>query len=190
MDFFKDFKVSKPEFNLLPTGEHVVRIIRMEETDSFSQFNGEAKLKLPAWKDATPQLAITVVAAEEDKSGGLTHRFNGRGYVRYDDLSDKQKKSGDYEDHDGYACTLNEDGLLVRIISEENTKSCANILNQFAAAVGIKEGTSLEKGLSKAIADQSQLRTTIINEPYEGRDQLRLTRFKGITAKIGANFED
>jgi hypothetical protein len=191
MDFFKDFKVSKPEFNLLPAGEHVVRMIRAEEVTSFQQFNGDEKIKLPDWKDATPQLAVTVVAAEEGKSGGLTHRFNGRGYVKMSELSKEQRESGTYEDHEGYACSLNDDGLLVREVSEQHTKECANIINQFAGALGIKENTKLGKGIAQAIADQVKFRVTVVNKPHNGKDQLRLERFKAITAvTVKADFED
>jgi hypothetical protein len=191
LDFFAGFKVSKPEFNLLPAGEHVVRIIRAEEVTSFQQFNGDEKVKLPAWKDATPQLAITVVAAEEGKSGGLTHRFNGRGYVKMTELSAEQRKSGDYEEHEGYACSLNDDDILVREVSEQHTKECANIINQFANSLGIKEGAKLGKALVAAIADQTKFRTTVVNKPYEGKDQLRLERFKAMSAAtVKANFED
>ena len=191
MDFFKDFKVSKPEFNLLPAGEHVVRMIRAEEVTSFQQFSGDEKINLPAWKDATPQLAITVVAAEEGKSGGLTHRFNGRGYTKMNELSKEQRDSGEYEDHEGYACSLNEDNMLVREVSEQHTKECANIINQFANALGIKEGTKLGKALTNAIANQTKFRVTVVNKPYQGKDQLRLERFKAVTAEtVKADFEE
>lgn len=191
MDFFKDFKVSKPEFNLLPAGEHVVRMIRAEEVTSFQQFSGDEKINLPAWKDATPQLAITVVSAEEGKSGGLTHRFNGRGYTKMNELSKEQRDSGEYEDHEGYACSLNEDNLLVREVSEQHTKECANIINQFANALGIKEGTKLGKALANAIANQTKFRVTVVNKPYQGKDQLRLERFKAYTAEtVKADFEE
>lgn len=191
LDFFAGFKVSKPEFNLLPAGEHVVRMIRAEEVTSFQQFSGDEKVKLPEWKDATPQLAITVVAAEEGKSGGLTHRFNGRGYVKMSELSADQRKSGDYEDKEGYACSLNDDGILVREVSEQHTKECANIINQFANSLGIKEGAKLGKALAVAIADQTKFRTTVVNKPYQGKDQLRLERFKAISAvPVKADFED
>ena len=191
MDFFKDFKVSKPEFNLLPAGEHVVRMIRAEEVTSFQQFSGDEKINLPAWKDATPQLAITVVSAEEGKSGGLTHRFNGRGYLKMSELSKEQRDSGEYEDHEGYACSLNEDNMLVREVSEQHTKECANIINQFANALGIKEGTKLGKALANAIANQTKFRVTVVNKPYQGKDQLRLERFKAVTAEtVKADFEE
>ena len=191
LDFFAGFKVSKPEFNLLPAGEHVVRMIRAEEVTSFQQFSGDEKLKLPDWKDATPQLAITVVAAEEGKSGGLTHRFNGRGYTKMSELSQEQRASGDYEDHMGYACSLNDDGILVREASDQHTKECANIINQFANALGIKEGTKLGKALAAAIANQTKFRVTVVNKPFEGKDQLRLERFKAMSLEtVKADFED
>lgn len=196
MDFFNDFKVSKPEFNLLPVGEHVVRLIRAEQVTSFQQFSGDEKIKLPEWKDATPQLAVTVVAAEEGKSGGLTHRFNGRGYVKMSELSKEQRESGNYEDKEGYACSLNEDGLLVREMSEQHTKECANIINQFAIALGatdaqIKKGLTLGKLLPQAIADQVKFRVTVVNKPHLGRDQFRLERFKVMSAvTVKADFED
>lgn len=191
LDFFAGFKVSKPEFNLLPVGEHIVRLIRAEEVTSFQQFNGDEKIKLPEWKDATPQLAVTVVAAEEGKSGGLTHRFNGRGYVKMSELSKEQRESGNYEDKQGYACSLNEDNLLVREVSDVHTKECANIINQFANALGMKEGQKLGKALNQAIADQVKFRVTVVNKPHEGKDQLRLERFKAVNAvPVKADFED
>lgn len=179
-DFFKSLQVERPEFNLLPVGEHVVRIIRAEETNSFSQFNGEAKKKDFGWKDATPQLAITVVAAEEGKSGGLTHRLNGLGYLKYSELNDKQRESGQFEDIGGYACQLNEDGDIVRTMSEQHTKQCKNIINQFAASLGAREGENLGDVLTRAIAEQVKFRVTIVNDEYDGREQLRLSRFKAI----------
>lgn len=183
-DFFMNKKVEKPLFNLLPTGEHLVRLIRAEETNSFAQFNGEAKSNLPEWKDATPQLAVTVVAAEAGKSGGLTHRLNGRGYIKYDELSDEQKASGEYEDINGYACSLNEDGLMVREESAAHTKECSNILNQFAAAIGAKEGETLGEAITRAIAKQVQFKVTVINDPYEGKEQLRMQRFKAVAQTV------
>lgn len=184
MDFFLSKKVERPQFNLLAAGEHLVRVIRAEETDSFSQFNGEAKAILPAWKDACPQLAVTYVAAEQGKSGGITHRFNGLSYVKWNQLSDAQKESGEYEEHGGYACTINEDGLLVREVSPEGVKACDNILNQFASAIKAKEGENLGDAIQRAIAEQTVLRITVVNDEYEGKEQLRVQRFKAVAAAV------
>ena len=190
-DFFKDFRVSKPEFNLLPIGEHVVKMIRAETVTSFQQFSGDEKDELPPWKDATPQLAITIVTAEEGKSGGLTHRFNGRGYVKMDELTAEQVASGNYEDQNGYACSLNDDDLLVREVSEKHTKECANIINQFAAAIGAKEKEKLGTVLARALAEGTLFRVNVVNKPHKGKDQLRLSRFKVMSAAtVDADFTE
>lgn len=181
MNYFTNFKVSKPEFNLLSVGEHIVRLIRYEESNSFIDFGGKVKEKQFEWRDATPTLLITVVAAENGKSGGLTHAMNGMGYVRFDELSDKNKASGEYEDKGGYACTLNEEGQLVRIMCPERTKKAHNMLNQLASALGAETDESLQDVLERAVADQVKFKVTVVNDEYDGREQLRLTRFKAVT---------
>ena len=183
-DFFKSMDVERPEFNLLSPGDHIVRLIRYEETDSFTKYSGDPKGKDFGWADPTPQLAVTFVAAESGKSGGITHRCNGLGYVKHDELSDEQRSSGDYEEIGGYACTANEDGEIVRIVSPEAAKACKNILNQLASALGGKEGDNFGEVLDNAIANQTKLTITVINDPYEGKDQLRVTRFKAVAATV------
>lgn len=190
-DFFKKFKVRKPEFALLAVGEQIVRLLRIEEMNSFQQYNGQPKDELPEWQNATPQLAVTVVAAEEGKNGGLTHRFNGCGFDKYDELTEKQIKSGKYVNVGGYACYKDGDGDLVRQESEENTKACENIMNQFAAALQIEEDSDLYEGLEQAIADQTPFRVTVTNDPYDGKDQLRLNRFRSVAkVAVADDFED
>lgn len=181
MNYFSDFRVSKPEFNLLPVGEHIVRLHRYEESDSFHQFNGERKQKVFGWEDPTPVLLVTVVA--ENGSGSLTHPLNGLGYVKYSELSDKQKASGEYQDVGGYACVL-QDGHVVRVVSEEATKRAMNILNEFANSIGATEGDSLSDVLERAVYERIPFKVTVVNDEYDGREQLRLTRFKKITSVI------
>lgn len=191
MDFFKSLKVTKPEFQLLAEGEHVVRLLRIETMTSFLQYNGQPKDELPEWQNATPQLACTVVAAEEGKSGGMTHRLNGAGYAKYDELSEKEIKSGKYEDVKGYACYKDNEGDLVRLESDERTDACKNIMMQFAAALQLEEGTNVIESLQEAIQAQTTFRVTVVNDPYEGKDQYRLSRFRSlavVTAKD--DFED
>lgn len=190
MDFFKDFKVSKPEFALLPEGEQQVRLLRVEVLNSFQQYNGQPKESLPQWANATPQLAITVVASAEGKNGGLTHRFNGCGYRKYDELTEKELKSGKYINVEGYACYKDADDDIVREEDTDRTQSCANILNQFASAMQIEEGSDLMPALEEAIQDQVSFRVTVTNDPYEGKDQLRLTRFRSMAVTTaGTDFE-
>lgn len=188
--YWDDFVTSKPEFNLLKVGEHLLRVIRVEKLNSFQQYNGKPKENLPDYANACPQMAVTVVTAEEGKSGGMTFRLNRVGFVKFDELSDKGKK--EHEEIDGWACYKDEDGDIVRRIAPERTKSCENIMNQFASALQIPEGTKFSEGIEGAIENQIVFRGTVVNEPYEGRDQLRLTRFRAVTVEVPAeaDFED
>jgi hypothetical protein len=181
MDFFKKFKVEKPTFQLLPEGEHLVRLTSVSAITSFDQYNGEKKDKMPEWGNATPQLAITVVSAEDGKSGGITHRLNGCGYVKFDDLSEKEIKSGKYESIEGFACK-EVAGVIVRIESEKNTQACANIINGFAASLKIPEGENLMDGIKKAIAEKTAFMVTVSIEDYDGKDQYRISKFKAAEA--------
>lgn len=190
-DFFKSFKTSKPAFLQLVEGEHVVRLSHIELLNSFQQYNGQPKDELPEWANATPQLAVTVVSAEDGKSGGLTHRFNGCGYRKFDDLSDKEIKSGKYEDIGGYACYTDQDGDRVREEDAEKTAACESIINQFANALGIVEGSDLMESLEQANMEQVKFRITVVNDEYQGKDQLRLTRPRAVKADVVADsFED
>lgn len=190
MEFFKSFKVSEPAFMVLEAGKHIVRLVKYEETNSFTKLSGEVKDTLPEWTDHCPQLAITVVTTEKGKTGGLTHRFNGLGYLKFSELTEDQIESGEYTDIKGYACIIDEDNKLVRVPSEEHTKECNNILNQFAAALKIAVKTKLEKGLDEAIANKVDFEITVVNEPYEGKDQLRISRFKPAKVTVKADLDD
>ena len=167
-----------------------MRIIRATVLNSLQQYNGQPKDELPAWANATPQLAITVVAAEDGKSGGLTHRFNGCGYRKYDELSEKELKSGNYEAIEGYACYKDKEGDIVREESEDNTKACENILNQFAMAMQIPEGSDLMESIEEAIQNKTTVRATVVNEPYLEKDQFRLNRFRAMTGEAVAATDD
>lgn len=188
-DFFKKFKVAKPAFQVLSEGEHVVRATKFAVTDSFMQYNGTQKDELPEWANATPQLAITVV--DVNGKGGLTHRLNGCGFVKFDDLTSEQLESGNYTEINGYACYEDKDGDTVRLECPDKTEACANIMNQFATALGIAEGTNIIKGLERAIEDKYEMRVTVVNDSYEGKDQYRLSKFKAVALETAEQtFED
>lgn len=199
--FFGGVTVEAPEFKLLDAGEQLVRLVNHEELDSFTQYSGEPKPETKEYEVPTPQLAITVVAAEPGKSGGLTHRFNGQGYVKYDELTDEQKQDEAYLNIDGYAACLHsydektdtyvpdpENGtLMARIVDEKRTRDCKNILMQFCSAAQLKQDANLFDELSRIESDPEA--TFIVNvtvEEYNGKDQYRLSGFKKASAKIEA----
>lgn len=190
-EIIQNFQTSKPEFNLLSEGEHNVRLIRYKVLDSFTQYSDEPKANEKPWSNPCPQLAITVVSSEEGKSGGLTHRLNFEGYPRFSELSDKQQKSGEFIDLEGYACTKDKQGNVIRPTDPDRTQSCANIVNQFAMALSVDEGANLLDALDSAIQDKVSMRVTVTNEPWDGKDQLRLNRFRQVAqAPVEADFED
>ena len=203
MSFLKNKKVGDVQFKKLDIGAAIVRLLNAEETNSFQQYNGTPKEADKPWRDATPQVAITIVSAEPGKTGGMTHRFNLLGYIRYDELSDEQKleknkaKELVYENLDGYACTVSEDGEMVRIVDDAKSAICDNILNQFAHAIGMSKDEEFidEDGklFANAIAEQTKFIVTVVNKPYHGKDLLRLgSSFKAYkeVAAVNAGFDE
>lgn len=197
-DFFAQMIVVPNEFQNLPEGEINVRMVRYQITDSKKNYDGSDKDKETPWADVTPQIAITVVSATKGISGGLTHRFNGLGFTKFEELTSAQlekgralsnKKMAKYENHEGYACYKNEKGQLVREVSAKHSESCKNILNQFASSLQIPEGTALLEGLDAAVENGTSFKITVKEEQYEGKTQYRLTNPRAIKA-VAAAFED
>jgi hypothetical protein len=192
MGFFKEKSVIKPEFQVLPEGEHIVRLTRAEEVDSFTQFSGEEKPELPEWVNATDQLAYTVVSAEEGKVGSLTDRLNGQGWKKMKDLTEKERKSGKFESIDGWAC-VRKNNKLYRVEDPEKTQICDNIAMQFASALGIEESEvegAFGQGIEDAIEGKVTFRVTVKTENYAGKDQYRITRFKSVAQVVVDEFDD
>ena len=176
---FKNYSSSTPEFQQIgEVTRHSFRLSAFKLLDSFQNYDGSDKEELPVWEDPVPQLAVVAVSTEG--KGGITHRFNGCGYVKFDDLSKKDVESGKFEDVKGYAVT-EKDGHKVRKEDPVKTQSCLNILNQFYSALGMKEGSSIDD-LNRAIEDGYTFMADVVNDPYDGRDQFRLTRFRKASA--------
>ena len=199
--FFSNVVVETPELQLLPAGKNIVRLFRHEELDSFTQYSGEPKAQEKDYDIPTPQLAITVVSAEDGKSGGLTHRFNGLGYVKADELTEEQKKDERYSEVDGFACCmhaydeksgqyvvdLEKGDVLGRIVDTKRTQSCKNIMMQFARSAGLVEEQGFLNELDRIEADpDATFEVTVSVEEYNGKDQYRLTNFKPVSADIEA----
>jgi hypothetical protein len=188
MTKLSNYKSKTPEFQKLPEGENEVRLVSYKPTDSFHNYDGTLKDVLPAYTNPCEQLALTFVSTKG--AGGMTHRINMEGYPRYSELSDEEIKSGKFTDVNGYACSVNKkSGKLERTPDKNRTAVCENILDQFFGAIGLPEGSGIDD-LDIAIAEKTPLMVMVVNEPYEDKDQLRISRFKKAQSAVAIETED
>jgi hypothetical protein len=178
MSKLSNYTSKAPEFMKLSEGNHEVCLVSYKETDSFHNYDGSMKAELPEFSNPCEQLVITVVAIKG--AGGLTHRLNLEGYVRFSELTTKEIQSGKFSDVAGFACAIDQKTKkLVRIPDENKTKTCMNIVDQFFASTGLEVGSSLSD-LDTAIAEKMPLSITVVNDPFDGADQLRIKSFRKV----------
>lgn len=176
MNKLSNYTSKAPEFMKLPEGNSDVRLVSYHPTDSFHNYDGTLKEALPQYTNPCEQLAITVVAISG--KGVLTHRLNTEGYAKFSELSDAEVKSNKFTDVNGYTCAVNpKTKQLERLVDANKTATCTNILDQFMSSTGLPAGSSIND-LDKVIASKSVFSVTVVNEPFEGSDQLRISRFK------------
>lgn len=108
-------------------------------------------------KDLTPQLKVTFVNSDDRK---FTSWYNLKGFRKYDDLSEKEKKSNKFKaDNNGYAIDVK---TLIRLENAENTEAAQSIVGRIAVDCGIEEGEEFEssdlvgKELGIVIAENEQ----------------------------------
>lgn len=169
------YKSKAPEFHKLSAGEHSVRLVSYKATDSFHNYDGTVKSNLPQYANPTEQLVITVMGTSGQ--GGLTHRINMEGFVRYSDLTEKEVKSGKFVEIEGYACAKNSQGQLCRLTDESRTKTCEGILDQFMNATGLPEGSGIDD-LDTVIATKAEFNVKVAVELYDDKEQFRIVGFK------------
>lgn len=184
MGRLSNYKSKAPEFQKLSEGTFSVRLVAVKETDSAHNYDGTLKENLPEYVDVTEQLAITVVSTEG--KGGLTHRLNAEGYVKFADLTDEEIKSKKFTAVGDYACAKNKSGKLERIPDDKRTASCDNIMDQFMAATGLPEGSGIED-LDLAIQNKNEFQVVVINDEYDGKDQFRIKLFKKAAVAVTTN---
>jgi hypothetical protein len=177
-NFFSSFQVAKPELTLMQAGDHVSRISSVRMTDADHQLDGVPKKEQKPWVDVHHQMAVTFASVKG--AGLITNRFNSKGFERYDELTDEQRASGKFENVEGFACRKNKQGQLERCESVSRTTECINILNKFAAALGIAEGESLMDGIQRAIAEKRELVVLVKADVYKDKDQLVVKGFKKV----------
>lgn len=179
-------KTAEPKFLNLGEGDHRVRITTVKFTDSFTQFSGEPKEQEHGYADATPQWVIKMQSTEG--KGSMFHRLNKLGYVRFEDLSEKDQQSGEYTNVEGYACTENKSGKLVRMVDEQRTQGANNIIDGLGHALGLT-GLEEHEALEKAWDEGIEFGIRVVNEPYDGKDQMKVKNFFPVSSDASVEEE-
>ena len=155
-------KSRKSAINTLNEGTHDVRIINMVETDDQHRtFDGDAVSK-EEWIDPCPQVASVF----GNKDGVYTHRFNCKGYKRFDELSAKDQKLCYAAGDEGYAVIAK---TSCRIEDPDRTDKCFRFLDDMCARTGLPEGSEYAALTGKDI--------TIVIAPNDNGN-LRVTKTK------------
>lgn len=189
MGKLESYKSKAPEFQKLPAGDHTVRLVSYKATDSFHNYDGTIKENLPEYKNATEQLVITVVSTEG--KGGITHRLNLDGYLRYSQLTKKEVESGKFIEIDDFACAKDpKTGIVVRLSDEARSKTCEGILDQFMGALQMPVGSAIED-LDIAIANKVEFVVKVTKDEYKDKDQYRIGGFrkKAVSVPAGGDLE-
>ncbi len=172
----------------LPAGNHVVSIVDWRVLHSRIEWNGDPKAKLPEFSDSTPQLGVMF----RGKEGIAFHRFNIWGFARFDELTDEQQGSDKFAKvvfgETVYACKVQGDGQLVRIRDKKRCADAESIIDQFMASVG-KTGVSIGDAMADLVASEHELTITVEDDEYNGKDQLKVTRFNKAVATVEADGE-
>lgn len=186
---FGNFKSEKPSFTQLPEGKLSLKLVAVILLNSFLNHDGTEKPadKRKGWADPTPQLAITVISNDPLIKGGMTHRLNGLGYKTYDSLTKKQLESGKFQNIEGYACQVDKDKNIVRIVDEAKTEQCKNILNELFGALGLEEGSGVTE-LVAAAKVQTPFVATVVKDIYNEKENYKLTKYRKMRVAISEDF--
>lgn len=178
-DSFKRGEV-KRDYQLLDNGQHVVSITEIEMSDDrhVGARDGREKAadKLPPWKDVLRQLIVQFVQKDENGKiiGTIRHRYNERGFVRFDELPEDQREGHFAAGEEGYA--VNEKTGM-RIEDPVRTAQCENILNELLAAARVPVGGHFTDAIGKT------LKITVYRENYNGKE---VPKVKAPTAIVEA----
>ncbi len=173
---FKGYKSAKPTSTVLAIGTHIVTLVKIFMIDSFTNINGSAKDD-SVWNEPTPQLAVQL---GNDK-GVITSRLNGVGYVHTDAMDPEEMKTLELVDVEGYAAKDLGDGKFQRVVSEDNTEACSNILNRFFHACSVPEGSTIEQLMVMAKDNKIQLEIEVEANEWDGKTRSEVKSFKPVT---------
>ncbi len=136
--------------NYLPVGTHEVSIASIEDAvtnpPTVDDINADGDVvKVPLWNDVASQIKVTFDAIEGD--GKHIEWYNTKGYKRYSELTEGQKKSNAYASR-SFAGSSEDYAILkstnMRIEDEERTAKCLEIIGELAYICGAESGEELE----------------------------------------------
>lgn len=151
---------------LLAAGEHNVSIASVRLTDPTKRTRRKEEYAFP--EDPTPQAEFVF----KNEEGQFTEWMNLRGYKRFDELSENEKKSGKYISRNDFAVVK---ATGKRVVSDEKTATARSIVSKLGWACGMEPGT--EFGLDDLIDREL---TIIIGPSQDRADQLRVKAVKPV----------
>lgn len=176
MSIFSNYKSQAPQFQQVPEGVHTFNLVQvLFDLDSHHNWDGSEKDDTPSYQPC-PQIGVLLKC---DK-GVIPYRFNGETYLKWKDLTEKQRNSGKYEELNGFAIVA-KTGLREPLDDDHETSQKARaIFDDFVRALGYPEGSGLEV-LERAIEEKVQFQAKVSIRKEEGfNDQLKVGSWKAI----------
>lgn len=168
----------------LEAGNHEVTIAEWKIMHSRIKWDGSEKTNLPPFVDPTAQLGIMF----RDSEGNVGwHRFNVWGYKRWEDLSDVQQKSGDFEKvtfgAQVYACKQTAKGL-VRQKDTKRTNGAQSFIDQFMSACG-HTGETVGDALPVIMDNKEAFIVNLEDDEYDGDVSVKVAGFNKVKELVG-----
>jgi hypothetical protein len=197
---FGNFVSSAHVSKELGIGSWNVRILSVEETDSFHNNDGSKKAAkdMPMWNDPTPQFQIKFM--EPLRKEFHTGRLQQAAFRKSNTITKAELKAGLLEVvgeyiidkatkirlRDGEFIT-DDDGNVAIEPADSGLAKCASIISEFLKAAGAEEGTN---DINPAIAAGTLLTITIVNKEYQSKDHYRISSYKKYTAPVTGYVDD
>ena len=170
-----------PEFKSLKEGDHICKLTQLQMVNSRENRDGTPKANQPEYVDSFPQIFFRAAALNGD--GSVVGRINLAAFTKYNDLSDVQKESGDYQNINGYACHVNKQGNLVRISSKKGMEGVRSINNSIAHALG-QTGQEIAVALDSAMESNTPVGLKLTIDVYDDKEHINVAQWFPATAQI------
>lgn len=182
-NFLNSFVPEKVTAQTMPIGSHDVIVKQaVEVTDHDANLSGAQKENY-RFSDFHDQIAVTFI--RKDKQPGIiTHRYNTKGWVRYDELSPADRKSFKRDEEKGYAINK-KTGM--RVEDDKRTADCNNILNQFLNKLSKNGKPIIDDLIAVGHLDLDMLtgaecNITVSEEKYGEKTRAKVTAVRKVSA--------